>query len=258
MTLCQIFYRLVGAHDYPKVSLEQLDLLLLTVIRPRQVHRDGIRFQSLWYFDPPLTAFVGEAVTIRYDPADIAEIRLYWDDRFLCRAICQELAGETVSLRRRSRPCRTATSLAIDRQEPPLSGRPGAGPSFHATRRSPSPPAAPTAAKTHIYSDTDMSGAAAGVPGFRRPGVSAAQGVLQHLRRERFVGICCGPPGVGKTISARHYAKSNLLEGRGPLPVAEQVPIKMTDCDTCSTPRRDRRPALGRSTLDNGLLLLRD
>ena len=40
------------------VSLEQLDLLLLTVVRPRQVQRDGI-----------------------------------------CRAICQELAGETVSLK---------------------------------------------------------------------------------------------------------------------------------------------------------------
>jgi putative transposase len=81
------------------MSLEQLDLLLLTVIRPRQVHRDGIRFQSLRYIDPTLAAFVGETVTIRYDPADITEIRVYRDDRFLCRAICQELAGETVSLK---------------------------------------------------------------------------------------------------------------------------------------------------------------
>jgi len=81
------------------VSLEQLDLLLLTVIRPRQVQRDGIRFQSLRYIDPTLAAFVGETVTIRYDPADIAEIRVYRGDTFLCRAICQELAGETVSLK---------------------------------------------------------------------------------------------------------------------------------------------------------------
>lgn len=81
------------------MSLEQLDLLLLTVIRPRQVQRDGIRFQSLRYIDPTLAAFVGEAVTIRYDPADIAEIRVYRGDTFLCRAICQELAGETVSLK---------------------------------------------------------------------------------------------------------------------------------------------------------------
>jgi putative transposase len=53
----------------------------------------------LRYIDPTLAAFIGEAVTIRYDPADIAEIRVYRDDRFLCRAICQELAGETISLK---------------------------------------------------------------------------------------------------------------------------------------------------------------
>lgn len=80
-------------------SLEQLDLLLLTVTRPRQVHRDGIRFQALRYIAPTLAGFIGEAVTIRYDPADIAEIRVYLGDRFLCRAICPELAGETVSFK---------------------------------------------------------------------------------------------------------------------------------------------------------------
>jgi len=80
-------------------SLEQLDLLLLTVVRPRQVQRDGIRFQALRYIAPTLAGFVGEAVTIRYDPADMAEIRVFQGDRFICRAICQELAGETVSLK---------------------------------------------------------------------------------------------------------------------------------------------------------------
>ena len=80
-------------------SLEALDLLLLTVVRPRQVGRDGIRFQALRYIAPTLAAFVGEAVTIRYDPADMAEIRVFQSDRFLCHAICQELAGETVSFK---------------------------------------------------------------------------------------------------------------------------------------------------------------
>lgn len=80
-------------------SLEQLDLLLLTVARSRLVRRDGIHFQSLRYIDTTLAAYVGEAVTIRYDPRDIAEIRVFHLDRFLCRAICQELAGQTVALK---------------------------------------------------------------------------------------------------------------------------------------------------------------
>jgi putative transposase len=80
-------------------SLEQLDLLLLTVAKPRQVHQDGIRFHALRSIDPTLAAYVGEAVTIRYDPRDMAEIRVYHHDCFLCRAVCQELASETVSLK---------------------------------------------------------------------------------------------------------------------------------------------------------------
>jgi putative transposase len=81
------------------VSLEQLDLLLLTVAQPRRVQQDGVRFQSLCYIDPTLAAYVGEDVLIRYDPRDMAEIRVYYQERFLCRAVCQELAGETVSLK---------------------------------------------------------------------------------------------------------------------------------------------------------------
>ena len=49
-------------------SLEELDLLLLSVAKSRLVRRDGIHFQGLRYLDPTLAAYVGEAVTIRYDP----------------------------------------------------------------------------------------------------------------------------------------------------------------------------------------------
>jgi putative transposase len=80
-------------------SLEQLDLLLLTVPKTRRVHPDGIRFSGLRYIDPTWAAYVGEEVLLRYDPRDVAEVRVFHGGRFLCRAVCQELAGETVPLR---------------------------------------------------------------------------------------------------------------------------------------------------------------
>src|SRR5215467_4420629 len=80
-------------------SLEQLDLLLLTVAKTRKVQQDGIRFQGYRYLDPTLAGYVKEEVVIRYDPADLAEIRVFYQDCFLCRALCQELAGQTVSLK---------------------------------------------------------------------------------------------------------------------------------------------------------------
>jgi putative transposase len=80
-------------------SLEDLDLLLLTVVKARTVRRDGIRFQGLRYIDPTLAAYVGEAVTIRYDPRDLSEIRVFHQDRFLCRAVSPEHAGRTVTLK---------------------------------------------------------------------------------------------------------------------------------------------------------------
>src|SRR6266567_5452318 len=49
--------------------------------------------------DPTLAGYVKEEVMIRYDPADMAVIRVFHQERFVCRAICQELSGQTVSLK---------------------------------------------------------------------------------------------------------------------------------------------------------------
>jgi putative transposase len=101
-------------------SLERLDLLLLTVARTRRVQQDGIRFQGMRYIDPTLAAYVGEEVVLRYDPRDVAEIRVFHRDRFLCRAVCQELAGATVPLRdiisARNRRRRELRQSIVDRQ----------------------------------------------------------------------------------------------------------------------------------------------
>jgi putative transposase len=93
--------RWAGGGFLPRLpeSLDQLDLLLLTVAKSRKVRPDGIHFQGLRYLDLTLAAYVGESVIIRYDPRDMAEIRIFHDHRLLCRAICAELAGETIALR---------------------------------------------------------------------------------------------------------------------------------------------------------------
>src|SRR5262249_9528269 len=80
-------------------SLEQLDLLLLTVARSRRVQRDGVHFLGFRYLDLTLAAYVGEDVIIRYDPRDLGEIRVFHHNAFLCRPICADLAGETIGLK---------------------------------------------------------------------------------------------------------------------------------------------------------------
>ena len=69
------------------------------VAKPRGGHRDGIYFQGLRYLDLTLAAYVREPVTIRYDPRDLGEIRVFHHNRFLCRAISPEHAGEAITLK---------------------------------------------------------------------------------------------------------------------------------------------------------------
>ena len=80
-------------------GLEQLDTLLVMVARPRTVHRDGIHFEGLRFFDPTLAAYVGEPVTIRYDPRDVGEVRVFHRNAFLCRAVSPEHAGQSITLK---------------------------------------------------------------------------------------------------------------------------------------------------------------
>lgn len=80
-------------------SLEELDLLLVMHARPRVVQRDGIHFEGLRYISPTLASHVREPVTIRYDPRDLSEIRVFHRNQFLCRAVSEEHAGKTVTLK---------------------------------------------------------------------------------------------------------------------------------------------------------------
>ncbi len=80
-------------------SLEQLDGLLLTVPKNRVVQRDGIHFQGQRYMAPTLAPFVGHTITIRYDPRDISEIRVYDRDTFICTAVDEAHPNLRLSLR---------------------------------------------------------------------------------------------------------------------------------------------------------------
>jgi hypothetical protein len=60
---------------------------------------DGIHFQGLRYIDITLAAYVGETVVIRYDPLDLAEIRVFYEDSYLCTAISPEISDYTVDLK---------------------------------------------------------------------------------------------------------------------------------------------------------------
>jgi putative transposase len=79
----------------------QLDLLLFQPRRHRIVHQEGITLLSAWYMHPLLAGHVGDAVIIRYDPMDLAEMWVYeaeQEEHFICRAQCVERGGQAVSL----------------------------------------------------------------------------------------------------------------------------------------------------------------
>ena len=80
-------------------SIDDLDLLLVMVAKPRLVRRDGVHFQGLRFMSTILAPYVGESVTIRYDPRDLGEIRVFHKNRFLCRAISPKHAHETITLK---------------------------------------------------------------------------------------------------------------------------------------------------------------
>lgn len=80
-------------------SLNDLDLLLVMVAKPRIVRRDGVHFQGLRFMSPILAPYVGETVTIRYDPRDFGEIQVFHNNRFLCRDVSPDRAHEIVTLK---------------------------------------------------------------------------------------------------------------------------------------------------------------
>lgn len=51
-------------------------------------------------------------------------------------------------------------------------------------------------------------------------------------RQHRYIGLCYGSPGVGKTLSAWHYARWNQVDAIKPWERDVQIPQELEDCRT--------------------------
>lgn len=86
--------------------LEQLDLLLVQVAKARQVRVDAIHFKNLRYISTTLAAYVGETVTLRFDPRDMVYSR---------RWTRNQLASKSDQSRSRSGPRESRDRAGLER-----------------------------------------------------------------------------------------------------------------------------------------------
>ena len=80
----------------------------------------------------------------------------------------------------------------------------------------------------------------------------------EACRRERYIGLCYGPPGVGKTVAARRYARWDRVEGRDPFDRTAAVSDDVAQTRAVMiTPTVTNTPRSVRMDVDAGRMLLR-
>src|SRR5215471_19769866 len=65
----------------------------------------------------------------------------------------------------------------------------------------------------------------------------------EACRRDRYIGLCYGPPGVGKTLSARHYTQWDRIEAAHARweSLSRVVPTDVADCQALSQITENRK-----------------
>jgi DNA transposition AAA+ family ATPase len=77
-------------------------------------------------------------------------------------------------------------------------------------------------------------------------------------RRDRYIGLCYGLPGVGKTLSARHYAHWHLVEEHDPFNYHHPIPRELAACRTLRyTPGVTNTPRSVSTDIAEGQMTLR-
>jgi hypothetical protein len=225
-------------------SVDRLDLLLIHEVRTRRVRTDGIHFHNFRYLSLTLAAYVGEDVTIRFDLRDMGEIRVFYRERFLCRAISADLAGQTVPLReivnarkRRREQLRTIVKDRLKTVDTLLESRRGMrrertfmqAPPFQSNQSPQSSNATSTNSELPVFVETLE---------YKR-----FVEFCEACRRDHYIGLCYGAPGVGKTLSAVHHSRIEKVvpldrwsaEASDDLPIDSIRPAKYTvDLGLCS------------------------
>ncbi|WP_292682211.1 Mu transposase C-terminal domain-containing protein, partial [Novosphingobium sp.] len=202
-------------------TLEELDALLVMVAKPRIVHRDGIRFEGLRYFNPTLAAYVGEPATIRYDPRDVGEVRIFHRNVFLCRAVSPDHAGLSITLkdvqaariayRRRLRSEIGERKARVADYLPAILRPLGSG-SVRASTPKPTPATSPEVTRSKPRLRTYHEGSDGRRQRSRHQlhldaGTSPLHRVANAVRKHRYIGCVTARPASAKPFRARRYAR---------------------------------------------------